>query len=108
MWVATTGPTRRDFRLVVCFDLPECFQPVVWLPHKLQPAGVAGNTTTYVAKQGTPASGWTGFLVQVNYLVPIPGFGSVSWRVSTEVNVVPDTFPFPACPPSQCNNPPRI
>jgi hypothetical protein len=125
MWTATTGPTRRDFRLVVCFDLPECFQPVIWLPHKLQPSGSVGNTTTYVAKQvassdyffvfvfsnvqqGAPASGWTGFLVQVDYLIPVPGLGNVSWRVSTEVNVVPDTFPFPACPASKCNSPPRI
>ncbi len=58
--------------------------------------------------QGAPASGWTGFLVQVDYLIPVPGLGNLSWRVSTEVNVVPDTFPFPACPPSNCNNPPRI
>jgi hypothetical protein len=33
--------------------------------------------------------------------------GSVEWRVSTEVNVVPDTFPFAACPDSVCNNPPH-
>jgi hypothetical protein len=58
--------------------------------------------------QGAPASGWTGFLVQVDYLIPVPGLGNVSWRVSTEVNVVPDTFPFRACPASECNSPPRI
>lgn len=70
---ATTGPTRRDFRLVVCFDLPRCFQPgekeenrrgcfflskrgkVVWLPKKLTPTNSGG--TTFVAQQSAPAEG---------------------------------------------------
>lgn len=103
LWAATTGPTRRDFRLVICRHLPECLQPVVWLPTNLRPVSVANNVTTFRATQSAPAAGWTGFLVELYWKVAVPGVGTVAFRETSEVNVVPDTFPYAQCPPSECN-----
>jgi hypothetical protein len=37
MWYANTlSAKRRDFRLVVCPQLPECFNPVIWYFTELQ------------------------------------------------------------------------
>merc|ERR1711991_463922 len=108
MWWADTIPSsgRRDFRLVVCFDIPACLQPTVWFPKEL--TNVAGPNSTvaiYEAEQIAPAAGWTGFLVQLDFELDVPGFDKpVWWRISTEVNIVPDRFPFPVCPPSECNS----
>jgi PhoPQ-activated pathogenicity-related protein len=105
MWWANTiaGNGRRDFREIICGELkPACLQPVLWFPRDLQPQ----SDGTYLAVQEAPAAGWTGFLVQCDFEISIGGNRTVWFRISSEVNVVPDTFPFPTCPNSQCNNPP--
>jgi hypothetical protein len=48
----------------------------------------------------------TGFLIEMEYNVETDRNLTFSFRFSSEVNVVPDTFPFPDCPQSMCNNPP--
>jgi PhoPQ-activated pathogenicity-related protein len=111
MWwadtVASTG--LRDFRLVTCFDI-SCLQPVAWFPVDLTAVsgGDANSTlTTFVGERTAPAVGWTGFLVQLDFEIDVPAMNEkVWWRISTEVNIVPDVFPFPVCPDSECNSPP--
>ncbi len=78
-------------------------QPTLWFPQALP----RQSDGTYVAKQGAPAVGWTGFLIELYYAIQVNN-RTLNWRISTEVNIVPDVFPFAACPASECNNPPRI
>lgn len=111
MWWANTDAStgRRDFRLVVCWTLPECVQPVLWFPRKLTPVSTGPNITTFAVQQGPPAAGWTGFLVQLDFTIPNDLNRTLSFRITTEVAVTPDTFPFAACPPSECGGtPPQI
>jgi PhoPQ-activated pathogenicity-related protein len=103
-WADTVGskPTR-DFRLIICPEI-SCAQGVFWFPKKLAPQ----SDGSYVASFSRPAAGFTGFLIQLDYEYPNARNGdSVYFRVSTEVNIVPNIFPFPPCPQSQCNNPPK-
>ena len=108
MWWATTIPSsgKRDFRLVICWQLPECVQPVAWFPRDLKNLSPDNTTGMYVAEQVSPAAGWTGFLIQLDFKMDVPGLSQpVYFRESTEVNIVPDIFPFATCPESECNNP---
>jgi len=112
MWWADTIPStgRRDFRLVVCWDLPACVQPTIWFPKDLtDTAGPNATMHTYVANAKAPAAGWEGFLVQLDFEIPVPGRPDpVWWRISSEVNIVPDRFPFEKCPASECGAPSTI
>ena len=107
VWWADTIPSSglRDFRLVVCFQLPECVQPVIWFPDDLKNLSPDNTTGMYVAERSGPALGWTGFLIQLDFKMALPSGDFVFFRETTEVNVVPDNFPFPVCPQSECNNP---
>jgi len=89
MWYATTiSSTLRDFRLVICPQIPQCIQPVFWWPETLQqqPDG------TYVATMNAPDYGWTGFQVEMKWL-----YGPHTFTATTEINIVPDIMPFPPC-----------
>jgi len=93
LWYANTLSDRlRDFRLVVCDQIPQCLNPVIWyyteLPETSPGSGV------YIATMKRPPFGWTGFLVELTYAY---GFFDRYLRLTTEVNIVPDVMPFPPC-----------
>jgi len=89
MWYAQTiSPNLRDFRLVVCDQIPKCIQPVIWLPQSLLPQGDG----TYVATMDKPAFGWVGFQIEMKWL-----YGSHIFTATTEINIVPDIMPFEPC-----------
>lgn len=94
LWQATTlSHERRDFRLFVCGQIgnPACYQPVLWLPQSLSPAADG----SYSASIKAPAKGWIGFLIEVEYRRD--GDSSHYMEVTSEVNIVPDIYPFPRC-----------
>jgi len=91
LWHANTiSSTRRDFRLIICDNLknPACLQPVVWTEMTLQDSG----NGVYTAQLSPPPTGWTGFLIELNYNVE-----NQVLKFTTEAFVVPDTLPFPPC-----------
>jgi len=95
MWYAyTISSTLRDFRLVICDQIPQCIQPILWIPKAL--SEIQPGTGTYIANMTAPEYGWGGFLVELTYL-----YGNYpeveELRLSTEVNIVPDRMPFPPC-----------
>jgi len=77
IWQAT-NPTARDFRL-------ETIGPA-WSSTVLSPDA----NGDYVARVAAPPSGWTAFFVELTY----PGGGEESFKLTTEIRVVPDTLPF--------------
>jgi len=88
----TLSGTQRDFRLLTCGRLsPECLNPVWWSGTTLTPEADG----SYTAAIRAPHIGWIGFLIEVTYLDPQNP--SSSMQVSTEVNIVPDVYPFPPC-----------
>jgi len=97
MWYAITMSTvRRDFRLIICGDLnnPDCIQPIVWYWTELTDTG----NGVYVAEQEPPKQGWVGFFVELDYVYSeLPFSTETSLKFTTEVNIVPDTLPFPPC-----------
>jgi len=107
-FATTFDGNRRDFRLVKG-DTPAdpcefikvhifgnaCINPVLWLAETLAPVSTAGGMYTYVASQPAPAVGWRGFFIELLF----PGApGTLSqYRFTTQVSIVPNTFPFPDC-----------
>jgi len=94
MWQATTlSTTRRDFRLIICGDIgnPNCFQPVLWLPQSLSP----NPDGTYSASIRALPDRWIGFMIEVEYRRDDDPDHYM--EVTSEVNIVPDRYPFPPC-----------
>ncbi len=77
LWQAT-NPKARDFRL-------EIIGPV-WKSTDL----AAHSAGTYVAKIAEPKEGWTAFFVELTFA----SGGSIPYKFTTEVHVVPETLPF--------------
>jgi len=95
MWYAhTLSHTRRDFRLLTCEDIPKCIQPVIWWYKALEDQG----NGVYVAEMEAPFRGWSGFFVEMIWRYSYDPFGpEQAFKATTEVNIVPDTLPFPPC-----------
>jgi len=92
MWYAyTLSDKLRDFRLVICDQIPECIQPVIWWPITLTPT----SPNVYTANMNAPPVGWIGFLVELTYTYDDDALRVL--RVTSEVNIVPDIMPFPPC-----------
>jgi PhoPQ-activated pathogenicity-related protein len=77
LWQAT-NPEKRDFRLET---IGEAWRSTVLTA---QPDG------EYVGRVARPVSGWTAFFVELTY----PDGGGASFKLTSEVRVVPDTLPF--------------
>jgi len=92
MWVAyTTSPNRRDFRLIVCTKLPDCFQPVIWSSTDL----TANADGSYTATTSAPLLGFAGFVIEVSYKSK---YGTDDWySITSQVVIVPDIYPFAPC-----------
>lgn len=113
---ATTvdGDTRRDFRLIsgntpanpckfinVTVFGSACLKPILWIGEdvKESDAGPGGaGPWTYVLTQPLPPTGWRGFLGEVYY----PGPAGTIFQLTTQVSIIPNTFPFPPCTGQAC------
>jgi len=93
LWIApTVSKTRRDFRLIICGQIPACFQPVFWFPESLKP----NADGSYSASVSAPSNGgWNGFVIELAYKSKyVPD----NWyQVTSQVVIVPDVYPFPPC-----------
>eukprot|EP01130_Rhizamoeba_saxonica_P000875 TRINITY_DN10765_c0_g1_i1.p1 TRINITY_DN10765_c0_g1~~TRINITY_DN10765_c0_g1_i1.p1 ORF type:complete len:481 (-),score=101.69 TRINITY_DN10765_c0_g1_i1:42-1484(-) len=95
VWRARTlSHTKRDFRLLTCKS-PDCIQPVIWWPENLKPV----SDGYFVATQDAPKTGeWAGFVIELEYKQSDnPVDAKASLKFTTEVNIVPDVYPFPGC-----------
>ncbi|CAL1541762.1 unnamed protein product [Lymnaea stagnalis] len=95
-YAKTTDGKRRDFRLAIRDPATggPMIHPVLWLSQPAQSI----NATQYVAQIDRPLMGWAAFFIQVQF----PGLRDSTLEFTTEVNIVPDTFPFPDCSESSC------
>lgn len=109
VWHATTfSTTRRDWRLAKLdphcttknVSTPggsACLQPILWLPQT--PTKV--SNTTFVASFTPPVGGeWTAYFMvaEFNQSPEVP----FKFKFTTQVQVTPDTMPFPDCQGMGC------
>ena len=75
--------------------------PVVWLSDRtiIQTTKTSKSVIYTVAFQNPlPSEGWLGFEIQVSF----PGLNDTVLQISTQVNIIPETFPFPDCYRESC------
>merc|ERR1712100_666066 len=91
MGAHTISEVRRDFRLIICDQIPACVQEVFWYSEDLE-----GTDGVYIAKLDTPDWGWNGMIVELVY-----NYGTVlepQFEIfSSETLILPNTMPFPLC-----------
>jgi hypothetical protein len=100
-YAKTLNSKRRDFRLVAADPntgkpIPH---PVIWESSKTVVQTV--ETSTQIKYQVAflrPISGWFGFFIQFSF----PGLDNTVLEVTTETNVIPETYPFPDCTTDSC------
>jgi PhoPQ-activated pathogenicity-related protein len=116
----TRVPPRRDFRMVVG-DTPDdpcktvkipgfgdgCLNPIVWEKQALTNESMSEDQEStpfvYTGKVDKPLTGWKAFFVQLTFPYPLavasPAFQTDQRKhiVSTQVGVVPQTYPFTDC-----------
>lgn len=118
MRFATTvdGNTRRDFRLIggntpanpckyinVTVFGPACLKPIFWVGEDVAPISSGPNGQgpwVYVLQQELPPQGWRGFLGEVYY--PGPPGTNTTYQLTTQMSVIPNTYPFPPCYGDAC------
>ncbi len=88
LWHAA-NPKARDFRFPVIKE--------AWMGAPLEPKG-----NTYVGRVPKPAEGYAAFFLELTY----PSGASAPLKFTTEVSVVPDTYPFPRFQPDPSKLPP--
>ncbi|XP_078610561.1 autocrine proliferation repressor protein A-like [Branchiostoma floridae x Branchiostoma japonicum] len=95
-YARTLDGKRRDFRLVHLppGELGLQPHPVIWLPEDVQDMG----NGTYVAEFDIPAVGWLAFFIQATFPAP----HGTALEFTTEVHIIPETFPFPECHGADC------
>ena len=83
---------------------------ILWSKEAL--SETAAGTGTYVAHQDAPSGGrWTAFFVDVQFtsgegernMLGWPVLGKQTFEFTSEVSIVPNTFPFPDCAGANCS-----
>jgi hypothetical protein len=102
IYYAQTIDERRDFRLLVGDprDPSKPFaHPVIWFAnyHNLK-TSESSHQITYEATFPLPRFGYFGYFIQFTFDGP---FNTVN-IITTETNVIPETFPFPDCSGESC------
>lgn len=105
-YATTFDSIRRDFRLITgntptnpCKFIPvkvfgsACLNPVFWTSEDIAPVSVNNGTYTYVATQPLPPGGWRAFFLELYF----PGPSDTSFRLTSTISIVPNTYPFPSC-----------
>eukprot|EP00300_Choanocystis_sp_HF-7_P037481 c53644_g1_i1.p1 GENE.c53644_g1_i1~~c53644_g1_i1.p1 ORF type:complete len:536 (+),score=18.18 c53644_g1_i1:60-1667(+) len=73
--------------------------PTNWVETLLSPI----SPGVYFASQPPPASGWTGFFMQLEFSTGYTTPNEETFRISSLVSVVPDVYPCPRIPPEYGN-----
>ncbi|CAF3581131.1 unnamed protein product [Rotaria sp. Silwood1] len=92
---------RRDFRLLIANpDDPtkSMVNPVFWFTTDLVIEAETNTTIVYSLTIANPMDGWEGFLIQVNF----PGPDGTALELTTETQIIPDTYPTSDCHDIQC------
>lgn len=108
-FATTLDGYRRDFRLISgntpanpCQYIPvnifgsACLRPIIWVGEDVAPA----SPGVYHLTQPLPPTGWRGFLAELYY--PGPAGTNTTYQLTTQVSVIPNTFPFPPCSGQGC------
>ncbi|KAI1886455.1 hypothetical protein AGOR_G00195930 [Albula goreensis] len=94
----TWGAKRRDFRWAVAMPgHPDqfLFRPIPWWSSPVS----SPSPGVYMKEFPLPKGGWRAFFIQATFAGPM---GSVQ-TFSTEVHIIPETFPFPQCKAKGCH-----
>jgi len=104
-YARTIDNKRRDFRLIISDPknpgklVPN---PVIW---KAEPSLVKTEKTPtsliYTVAFARPVSGWLGFFFQATF----PGLENTALELTSEVNIIPETYPFDDCYKNTCVGP---
>lgn len=99
-WVNTLSATTRDFRFLACQTSVACINPV-GIGYTQERLTTLPGQNTWTVSMPAPAYGWTAFLIEAvypgNYIDRYHSNPDDSIRITTEVNVVPDRYPFDYC-----------
>lgn len=95
----TLDGKRRDFRLLVKGDDGKAFpHPVIWFNTSISSKHESPGNYQYIASMNNPDIGWRAFLIQASFKGPRDSV----FQWSTQVNIIPNTFPFPECHGEGC------
>jgi hypothetical protein len=73
--------------------------PVFWLSdRKIIQTTTTSTSVIYTVTFPNPESGWLAFEIQVSF----PGLDDSVLQISSQVNIVPETFPFNDCYRESC------
>jgi PhoPQ-activated pathogenicity-related protein len=97
-YTKTISNTKRDFRLIICGDLKNssCYQPATWFYKKVEDNG----NGKYIVEMQRPLEGWRAFFLELYYKYSYdnnPFSPEQTFKITTEVNIVPDYLPFLPC-----------
>ncbi|KAJ8371360.1 hypothetical protein SKAU_G00113880 [Synaphobranchus kaupii] len=94
----TLDAKRRDFRWAVASPGRPghiLFRPIPWWSSPVS----SPSPGVYMKKFLVPKFGWRAFFIEVSFSGPL---GTVQ-TFTTEVQIIPDTFPFPQCKAQACH-----
>jgi len=100
LWAANSVPNspRRDFRLIGGYPTPGP-QDALWGDFPLTPIA----TNTWKAAIPAPAKGWSAQMIHMRFPGPHTfGGDKFDYEFSTQITIVPDTFPYPDCVGTGC------
>jgi len=92
----TLNNKRRDFRLVIAdpnHPGKVIANPVIWLKTDVIIEAQTPTTIVYSLTISNPMSGWEGFFIQAVF----PGPDGTALELTTETQIVPDTYPTGDC-----------
>lgn len=92
---------RRDFRLIIADPKTgkKVIHPVIWFDTKS--VITRTETTDSIVYEATflrRQFGWFAFFIQLSF----PGLEDTALEVATEVNIIPETYPYADCYGASC------
>eukprot|EP00747_Dinoflagellata_sp_TGD_P112032 gnl/TRDRNA2_/TRDRNA2_171360_c1_seq1.p1 gnl/TRDRNA2_/TRDRNA2_171360_c1~~gnl/TRDRNA2_/TRDRNA2_171360_c1_seq1.p1 ORF type:complete len:566 (+),score=111.39 gnl/TRDRNA2_/TRDRNA2_171360_c1_seq1:189-1700(+) len=114
LWQASTcNNKRRDFRLTNAYQKTECDECGLSLPTGrclntkvgwTKTPISANSDGTWEASVPAPKDGkWIGFYLSFEYEPAKPGGDKI--QLTTQPSILPDAYPFKACPDGECSGP---
>ncbi|CAF4989599.1 unnamed protein product [Rotaria sp. Silwood1] len=97
----TLDDKRRDFRLFIANPsdpVKPMANPVLWFTTPLVIESQTNTTIIYSLTIENPLDGWEGFFIQVNF----PGPDGSVLELTSETQVIPDTYPTGDCHNEGC------
>lgn len=97
----TLNNKRRDFRLLIANpNQPgkSMVNPVIWIKSNVVIEQQTETTVVYSVTLANPPSGWQGFYIQVDF----PGSDDTVLELTTETQIIPDTYPTSDCHGDTC------